>query len=442
MRKESIILVLAIAVVGLLSLGSANAAAYAYPVEVTDTNFLPATIYAGDFISLKVSVYNKNNSVPVTDINATLDIGGEFEAIDLTDSIDVLAQRTTKVLLFKFRCKEGTVPGYYPAMVSIDYVIEGDVSRETHSVQIPVSMARKNLDVLVSPNVINPGKQTDVSFTISNIGETPVSNISFSWTEANDLVLPLGSDNKRYVSLLEGGKQVEVSYIVAADPNIEPGIYPLDISMTFSDVDGTKTQTSQVGLIIGGGTDFEISAEMSSANQLSISIANVGSNNAGAVVVRIPEQEGIRISGSNAAILGNLNEGDYTLASFQLAGARMGSIGTTGTTGAMGGRQRWTGAQATPPQEQDTKADQEGEGQLPRGPRQLKIEIDYTDTTGERQSLQKTVEIDLDFASMQSAFTGTMQAQGFDIMDYWQYIVVAVVAVAVIVYYRKRKKRD
>jgi len=424
--KNGFLSVFLVLLIGIFSLNTAHAATLAYAVEVTDTNFLPSTVYAGDFISLKVSVYNRNNAIPVYDLNAELDIGDEFEPISLTDSIGTIAQRTTKVLLFQFRAEESTLPGYYPAMITMTYRSGEALSifKETYSVQVPVSMAGKNLDVLVSPNVINPGKQTNVSFTIKNIGQAPVSNISFSWTEENDLVLPLGSDNKRYLSIIEAEKELEISYLVAADPNIEPGIYPLDISMTFTDAEGTKTQTSQVGLIVGGGTDFEVSAEMSSSNQLSISIANVGSNNAGAVVVRIPSQEGIRISGSSASILGNLNEGDYTLANFQIGGS-MG--GARGAMGAMGTRQKPA----------DTK---ETETKTPIGPRELIIEIDYTDTTGERQVLEKTVDIDLDFTSMQSAFAGTKQAQGFNIMDYTLYIVVGIVIIGAIVHYKKKKK--
>ena len=214
------------------------------------------------------------------------------------------------------------------------------------------------------------------------------------------MILPLGSDNKRYISVLMADQNAEISYIVAADPNITPGIYPLDITTTFIDLNGTKTQTSQMGLIVGGTTDFEISAETLSTGQLSISIANIGSNNAGAVVVRIPRQQGITVSGSNTSILGNLNKGDFTLASFQIQ--QTGLDQNLSTTGA-NFRQRqlaqdqnqdsnplagFGNSQSTRDQNQSNMA-LAGAGNASA----LLIEIDYTDTTGERQSVQKTVQL-------------------------------------------------
>jgi len=430
-RKETALLILAILAGVMVTATTAQAASsYAYAVEITDTNFLPSTIYAGDLISLKLSVYNRNSSVPVADLKAEISLGDEFEAVTITDSTDYISQRSTKTLLFQFRAKESTLPGYYPALINFSYTVDGATTNDSYSVQVPVSMSGKNLDVAVSPTVINPGKQTEMVFEIKNISQTSVSNISFSWTEENDLVLPLGTDNKRYVSIINAGKSTIVTYLVAADPNIEPGIYPLDISMSFSDAEGIKSQTSQVGLIVGGGTDFEISAEMSSANQISISIANVGSNNAGAVVVRIPDQEGIKVSGSSASILGNLNEGDYTLANFTVTGARASTFTGTKDVTTQGTRQR-------PGQSSETQTDTTQK--LPSGPRTLKIEVDYTDTTGERHTVEKTLEIDMDTASMQAAFTGTKQ-QGFNIMDYSLYIVIGIVVIAGVVYFKKIKK--
>ncbi|MFH1545061.1 MAG: hypothetical protein ABIE23_03170 [archaeon] len=364
--------------IGLIGFQSAHAD-LAFLIEVSGTSFLPSTIHAGDVVSLVVDIENKGTVTPIVNLEAFLDVSDQIEPIDLNDSVDSVKAGSTKTLIFKFRVKEDTLPGYYPLFLTMNYQ-RGDVEEsitQSQSILVPVSETEKNLDVRLEPKVINPGNQTELFFTIKNIGGTAVSNISFSWKEKNDLVLPLGSDNKRYVSVLQPNQEAKVSYIVAADPNITTGIYPLDINMAFTDVSGIRTQKSQVGLIIGGATDFEVSAEIMNTGQLSISIANIGSNNAGAVVVRIPKQEGITISGSNTAILGNLNKGDFTLANFQMR-----TTSLQGDTSGFGGRQ---GMQQNP---QDSNA---FEGI--REARTLLLGIDYTDTTGERQSIQKQVQL-------------------------------------------------
>ncbi|MBN2067973.1 MAG: COG1361 S-layer family protein [Candidatus Diapherotrites archaeon] len=349
----------------------------AYLIEITDTSFLPSTIYAGDIVSLAVEVKDKGNFLSIADLRASLDLGGQFEAVQMEDEIPLILKGTTKTLIFKFRVKEDTIPGYYPGLITMTY-IRGDTEiemTETQSVTVPVSKTEKNLDVTLEPGVINPGNQTEIVFTIKNVAGTPVSNLSFSWEEENNLVLPVGSNNKRHVSVLRAGEEAKVSYVAAADPNITTGIYPLNVTISFTDIDGTQTQESQVGLIVGGKTDFEVSAEMLSTGQVSISIANVGSNNADAVVVRIPDQAGVTVSGSTASILGNLNKGDFTLANFQM---------------------RVTSNQERqfPTGNRDTTT---GAG-VPSNRGTLLVEIDYTDTTGERQKVEKELELNTVFS--------------------------------------------
>ncbi|MFA4855287.1 MAG: hypothetical protein WC634_01700 [archaeon] len=391
----AIVLAFLIVLPALQSASAEGGVDIAYLLEVTDTSFLPSTIYAGSLISLAVDVKNNGSFLSITDLNATLDIGDDFEAIDAQDGIAVISKASTKTLIFKFRVKEGTSPGYYPATVKMSY-LRGDTGMEITTIQeisIPVSKTDKTLDVTVAPTVINPGNQTQMVFTVKNVGGTAVSNIAFSWAEANNLILPLGSDNRRYISVLKPGEAESVDYLVAADPNIATGIYPLDITLTFMDSDGTRTQSSQVGLILGGKTDFEVSAEMLSTGQVSISLANIGSNNADAVVVKIPNQAGIRVSGSNTSILGNLNKGDFTLANFELQTTAI----SQGQPSSQGPPSSGTDPSSAGRNFGDTNSSLNSS-------RQLVIQIDYTDTTGERQSVQKTVQLS---SSSSSETTGT-----------------------------------
>ncbi|MFH1234491.1 MAG: hypothetical protein V1493_02660, partial [Candidatus Diapherotrites archaeon] len=386
----------------LAGMQAAVAADYAYLIEFSGTSFLPSTLYAGDIASVKVDLRNKGSSVSVSDLNSVLDLGTQFELVQAAESIGLLQPGQTKTLIFRFKVKQETLPGYYPAFLTISYARGADRAEQTYSFSVPVSKSEKKIDVTVEPKAINPGNQSELVFSLKNVGGSQVSNLSFSWSEENNLVLPLGSDNKRYVSAIDAGETAKLSYIVAADPNITTGIYPLDLEMTFMDVNGIKTQTSQVGLIVGGGTDFEVSADLASG-QLSLSIANIGSNNAAAVVVRIPKQNGINISGSNISILGNLNKGDFTVASFTVQTSTQASVqaGTTQTATIGGASGRPFGGQsqaASGFQDQIAAGDMNAarSRQFDRNSFQAQsvlLEIDYTDTTGERQTAKKTVSL-------------------------------------------------
>ncbi|MCX6800638.1 MAG: hypothetical protein NTZ73_00415 [Candidatus Diapherotrites archaeon] len=434
MNKTRIISLFALIFVSATICQSAYAAVpggeYLYLISMQGTTFLPITIYAGNVVNMAVNIKDNGTYYSISELNAALDIPQQFESIDLNDSINLIKPGATKTLVFSFRVKENTLPGYYPIVLTMKYTRDGGTIEdsqtpitETQTILVPVSKIERNLDVTVSPRVINPGKQTDINFTISNIGGTPVSNISFSWSEASSLVLPVGSDNKRYVSIIQNGQSEKVSYVVAADPNITTGIYPLTVTVVFADVNGMKTQTSQVGLIVGGATDFEVSAELSGSS-LSISIANIGSNNAGAVVARIPKQQGISVSGSNTSILGNLNKGDYTLANFTVQS----SLGADRNGGppaptAQNGQQTSAGGRFTGGQTSNT----------------LLLEIDYTDTTGERQSVQKTIQLSSSASTNTSAIASTrQQSNQFGLLPWALLVLIAGSAIVL----KKFRKKD
>jgi len=373
-------------------------AEYAYLTEITDTRFLPSTIYAGNDISLAVDIKNRGITYSIVDLNGVLDVGKQFEPISLNDSAALIQADSIKTLVFRFKAKEDTLPGYYAIFLTMTYLRNGTPVKETQNIVVPVSKTEKNIDVTLSPKIINPGNQTQLTFSLKNVGGTAVSNISFYWEETNNLILPLGSDNKRFVPEIQPDQTTEISYTIAADPNITPGIYSLNITLAFTDVNGTKTQTSQVGLIIGGKTDFEVSAEILSSGQLSLSIANIGSNNAGAVVAKIPLQPGISVSGSSIAILGNLNKGDFTLANFQVQS----SFGNNDLNNGPAGNQANAFRQRTTQQTVDFN----NARTMQRG---LLLEIDYTDTTGERQSIQKTIQLNQNASSVQSSTFSSQQ---------------------------------
>ena len=401
----------------------------AYLIDITSTTFLPSSIYSGDVVSLAVDIQNKGLSIPIVDLNASLALGNQFEAIDSNDYTTYIPPGATQTLVFQFKTNEGTVAGYYPIFLNMTYLRSDKPVTESQTIFVPISKTEKNIEVTVEPKVINPGNQSQITFTFKNVSETPVSNISFSWSEADSLILPLGSDNKGHIPIIRANSSQSLSYTVAADPNITTGIYPLNITTTFNDSNGTKTQTSQVGIIIGGTTDFEVSAETLASGQLSLSIANVGSNNASALVVKIPQQSGIRISGTNVAILGNLNRGDYTIASFQTPTIDQNANTQGGQQNSMPFGQNSTGQPGNFDRNSFTQ----------RAGNKLTIELDYTDTTGERQIVQKDVQLNLS-ASSTSGFagaTGRAKAGSFSIL----WILLAVIAIALTAYNKFKAKK-
>jgi hypothetical protein len=88
----------------------------------------------------------------------------------------------------------------------------------------------------------------------------------------------------------------------------------------------------------------------------------------------IPDQSGWKVSGSNSVIIGNLDKGDYTVASFTLQS-------TASSVPQTGGAQRNVTGNGGFPQRSAS------------GSSSLMVSISYTNTMGNRESVVKTVSM-------------------------------------------------
>jgi hypothetical protein len=274
-------------------------------------------------------------------------------------------------------------------------------------------LGKSKIDVSdVSTTTLEPGKPTEVTFTLENAGGSMIRDLTFSWKQADDLILPVGSDNKMYINTLRIGEKSSVTFIMTTSPDTTPGVYPLVLTMSYADGNGTSTAISEIGFIVGGTTDFDVSSEGSSG-QVSLSIANIGANNANSVMVEIPDQLSFSATGASSTIVGNLNRGDYTTATFQIA-SRISRNATAG-------------------------------GFQPAANQSLLVRIYYTDTTGQRQSIEKRVSLPSGtFSSSSSGITSTSSRSAQSSGQGLIYIVIGAAGIAVIVgffLYRQRKKK-
>ena len=228
-----------------------------------------------------------------------------------------------------------------------------------------------NLEVSdVSPTNLVPGEKDELSFTIENTGNMDLKNIIFSWEEKTGNILPVGSSNTKSLDKLNEGDDETFDFDVFTSASAEPGLYELTFTIKFNNENGTVSEASKAGIIVGGQTDFDVSVSDVSSDGIVLSIANIGKNPANSVTVALPEQTGMSVSGSSSSIIGNLDKDDYSVASFQA---------------------------------------------VVRGSSNLKVEIQYTDTTGARQIVTKNVQVQStqSYSTLSSSTSASTSTTGF-----------------------------
>jgi len=306
---------------------------------------------------------------------------------------------------------------------------------------IPVDItARESAEVIyIDKTELIPGQESDLKFTINNVGKAPLRDLTFSWSNPDKGILPVGSDNTRNIRYLDQGESVDLKYKVIADPSADTGLYSLNLDLKYLDtINGTIKQLSTTaGVYVGGGTDFDIAFSQSANGVTSFSIANTGSNPAYSVSVIVPEQPGWTVSGPNTVIIGNLNKGDYTVASYTLRSP----LSNTSTSTSAGSRR--TNGNGSPTFNAGGNA---GSGNFTgrAGVDTITLQIAYTDTKGTRTVVEKQTKLSPNDVSSAARSTGSTTTQQSFWSQYQWYIIIVVIVLAYIAYskYRKAKRGD
>lgn len=417
-----------LSLVVLLLMSIVNAQSESPIIKITLLNYDPSPARAGDTIELRLRVENRGGGIAE---NLELELIGEypFTVIDgeaLQNLGTLYAYQTLdNYINTKYRLKidKDAVKGQHELKLRYR---QNKGSWITRIFNIDITSKEFAQIIYVDKSKLDPGKETEMTFTITNIGSAPLQNMVFSWSEANGIVLPVFSDDTKYIKYLDIGDSAELVYIVVADINAQPGLYQLDLNLKYESLVNTTSTVikTKAGILVGGETDFDVAFSESSQGQTSLSVANTGNNPALSVSVKIPEQERFRVVGSTSSIIGNLDKGDYTIVSFQIT-----PKGSSDSETVNRGEQR----------------QRPGNGErFGGGSNNLDVIIEYTDTTGERRSIKKTVPIQFRAGGGEGTAT---QFQGRHQTSFFRnkgiFITLSIVVVGLLFYVlRKKKLRD
>lgn len=240
-----------------------------------------------------------------------------------------------------------------------------------------------------SPYPANPGEYFDLYVEAQATGTVTPSNATFILNPSYPFSLTPSDSGVRSFGQL-GSTPVVMHFQVLVDSNAVAGNNELD--MDYSQNGGLSgtwgVQPLQIQ-VANAETDFDLVVQASSSTGTSIGIANIGENTANSLIVRIPTQSGFRVSGTNGQIVGNLNSGDYTLATFDVI-----PTATLTRTG--------TGNQTTFSRN-STAANQ-----------MLQVELDYTDAIGVRRTVIKEIPFNsVSLSGNSTTFTGNFVGGNF-----------------------------
>ncbi|NJD54436.1 MAG: hypothetical protein FIB07_16430 [Candidatus Methanoperedens sp.] len=364
MNKFNIILI----IVSMLMITQAASATYNYLVTES------APVYPGDTTYVYVPIKNMGFGNYMEDVTVELapKDNASANAVTLLNDIYSLGtindwgdQRTAK---FRIYVNPDVVEGDYYFNVFITYKgLQTDSSnpqaRATTKLDDQVLNIRgKPMIMLVNSTIgiVAPGSKNTETLTFKNTGTGTVQNAvaEINIASTNTPFSVLGGGRQFSLGTMKSGDVASITFDLAVDVAANPGVYNIPVKITGQNNYSTD---NLIGLVVAGITDFEISY-VETLGSFSLNVANVGISSANAVAVTLPRQKNFSVTGSSTSVIGNLNSGDYTSAIFQIAK----------TAGAGNG---------------------------------LELEIQYTDTSGQRHRIPRYLNVELSSPGSQAGNT-------------------------------------
>jgi len=357
-----------------------------------------APVYPGDTTYVYVPIQNMGFGNFMEDVTVKLapKDNASANAVTLLNDIYSLGtisdwgdQRTAR---FRIYVSPDVVEGDYYFNVFITYKgLQTDSSNQQMSATTKLddqilTIRGKPMLMLVNSTIgiVAPGSKNTETLTFKNTGTGTVQNAvaEINIDSTNSAFSVLGGGKQFSLGTMKSGDVASITFNLAVDVAAHPGVYNIPVKITGQNNYSTD---NLIGLVVAGITDFDVSY-VETLGSFSLNVANVGISPASAVAVNVPRQSNFSVTGSSTSVIGNLNPGDYTSAIFQI----------TKTAGAGNA---------------------------------LELEIQYTDTSGQRHTITKSLPVILSSTSTQS--------RGKSSMNYTLWIVIVVI---ILVLYWQRGK--
>ncbi len=307
--------------------------------------------------------------------------------------------------------------------------LAGAATNSTYSVVEGVS-----LDISLvnqDPYPAEPGGYVDLLFKVENQGNKKAENVVLELAPEYPFSLDSGVSAARELgtveSLQNGERAFLIKYKARVDKDAIDGENKIGVSYRYGS--GGVTYSKKFDIEISDPkTEFEVVMQDSSEDSVTFAIVNTGKNTAYSLIIRIPEQESYRITGASANVIGNLDAGDYTLASFQV------NSGALNVTDIPFRQRDFVQENVTRETIRET------------GPRNVLVELSYTDELGIRRTTQKEVRVELAGTGVTGAVTrmsGESSGTGGNGFLYIGTGVAGIIAIAVLfrIWHKKKKPK-
>lgn len=167
-----------------------------------------------------------------------------------------------------------------------------------------------------------PGEYVNVVFQISGVSSGQCDGARFELIQD----YPFFLDDDDGLRILDDSTYIKdynndwmIAYKIRVDENALDGTTILTVHYSPGNSDSGSYIEKKFDIEIEDSrTNFDAVIQETTDSETAIAIANIGKYTANSVVVRIPEQDYFKATGTSGQMVGNLEAGDYTIVNFAL----------------------------------------------------------------------------------------------------------------------------
>lgn len=243
------------------------------------------------------------------------------------------------ILYYKLRVDDDAVEGNNE--VELRYSRDGgdtwiklppfQVRVESHDILLNIE------EVKVTPEETSPGERMSLEMEIQNIAPSAVKNLKIELELLTQLTTstgistvelpftPVGSSNEVKVRSLTPGEATAVEFDLVVDPDAEPGVYKIPITMEYQDdLGGNFSSNNVIGVIVSSEPDMSAVVDSSTVDgagtsgEVNFRFVNKGVADIKFLNVMLDETDEYHVLSSKEYYVGNVDSDDYETASFDI----------------------------------------------------------------------------------------------------------------------------
>ncbi len=302
-----------------------------YQLQVNSYSYKPSTVYAGNEVSIAVSIYNKS-TITAQDIKLKLSAGDYFKNLDVEKNIDKIFSKETRTVAFRVKAADNIPAGTYNLSLELNYSNGGEKISDYATVPVTVSeIYRVSLENLsVSDFYPHIGETTVIKADVKNTGSIEARNVSteLSLLGSDDfgkfIVL---SDTIKEIETLGAGKTATFQFKLKPSEKIEPGVF--SFKLTAKCLDCKETASEKFALHVYGypelfisGVDYSVKGRdtknliQGDVFSLSVQLDNSGKEEVKKVQINITTDDDIL--GTKKSYVGSIDADDSSAGLFDL----------------------------------------------------------------------------------------------------------------------------